>query len=171
MKLTRRNSSLSALASAAATTAPLRPGRAEGAPTVKIGCLTNLSGPYKDPTGPSAVAAADQAAQGFGSHGFTVEVLVTDHPNKPDIARQCFDRGGADLILDVASSGIALAVAGVAEEKNKVDLNSGAATSDWKVKKPPESKGPWDYYKPIASTPTDKAFRPLDKGGCFLVKT
>ena len=40
----------------------------------------------------------------------------------------------------------------------------------WEVKKPGESKGPWDYYKAVASTPADKAFRPLDKGGCPLVK-
>jgi branched-chain amino acid transport system substrate-binding protein len=40
----------------------------------------------------------------------------------------------------------------------------------WEVKTPAESKGPWDYYKPVASTPADKAFRPLDKGGCSLVK-
>ena len=40
----------------------------------------------------------------------------------------------------------------------------------WEVKKPSESKGPWDYYKPVASTPADGAFRPLDKGGCSLVK-
>jgi branched-chain amino acid transport system substrate-binding protein len=40
----------------------------------------------------------------------------------------------------------------------------------WEVKKPSESKGAWDYYKPVASTPADKAFRPLNKGGCSLVK-
>jgi branched-chain amino acid transport system substrate-binding protein len=40
----------------------------------------------------------------------------------------------------------------------------------WQVKTPEESKGPWDYYKAVASTPADKAFRPLDKGGCSLVK-
>jgi branched-chain amino acid transport system substrate-binding protein len=40
----------------------------------------------------------------------------------------------------------------------------------WEVKKPGESKGPWDYYKPIASTPADQAFRPLGNGGCSLVK-
>ena len=36
------------------------------------------------------------------------------------------------------------------------------------VKKPSESKGPWDYYKLLATTPADQAFRPLDKGGCPL---
>jgi branched-chain amino acid transport system substrate-binding protein len=41
----------------------------------------------------------------------------------------------------------------------------------WEVKKPSESKGPWDYYKPVASTAAETAFRPLDKGGCSLVKS
>ena len=38
------------------------------------------------------------------------------------------------------------------------------------VKKPEESKGPWDYYKILATIPADQAFRPLDQGGCPLVK-
>ena len=41
----------------------------------------------------------------------------------------------------------------------------------WEVKKPAESKGPWDYYKLLATTPADQAFRPLDKGACPLVKS
>ena len=41
----------------------------------------------------------------------------------------------------------------------------------WEVKKPSESKGPWDYYKPLATTPGDQAFRPIDKGACPLVKS
>ena len=41
----------------------------------------------------------------------------------------------------------------------------------WEVKKPAESKGPWDYYKLLAITPADQAFRPIDKGGCPLVKS
>jgi branched-chain amino acid transport system substrate-binding protein len=63
-----------------------------------------------------------------------VEVLSADHLNKPDVgtsvARQWFDRDGVDIIVEVANSGVALAVAGVAKEKNKVYINSGAATSD-----------------------------------------
>jgi branched-chain amino acid transport system substrate-binding protein len=38
------------------------------------------------------------------------------------------------------------------------------------VKKPSESKGPWDYYKVRATIPADQAFRPLAEGGCPLVK-
>ena len=38
------------------------------------------------------------------------------------------------------------------------------------VKKPAESKAPWDYYKIRATIPADQAFRPLDQGECPLVK-
>jgi branched-chain amino acid transport system substrate-binding protein len=146
MKLTRRTVTLGGLATAAAATAPLRTGRAQAAapaelkagpskgPTLRIGCLTDLSGPYKDLAGPGAVVAAHQAVAEFGAHGFNVEVLVADHLNKPDVgattARQWFDRDGVDVIVEVANSGVALAVSAVAKEKNKVFLNSGAATSD-----------------------------------------
>jgi len=41
----------------------------------------------------------------------------------------------------------------------------------WQVKTPAESKGPWDYYKPLGSTPTDQAFRPMSEDGCYLVKS
>ena len=40
----------------------------------------------------------------------------------------------------------------------------------WQVKTPAESKGPWDYYKLLATTPADQAFRPMGEGGCALVK-
>ena len=40
----------------------------------------------------------------------------------------------------------------------------------FQVKKPSESKGPWDYYKMLSSTPTEQAFRPLADGKCSLVK-
>ena len=41
----------------------------------------------------------------------------------------------------------------------------------WQVKTPAESKGPWDYYKLVATTPADQAFRPLGVGGCNIVKS
>jgi branched-chain amino acid transport system substrate-binding protein len=136
MNVTRRTVTLGGFATAAATTAPLRAGRAQSTPTLKIGCLTDMSGPYKDLAGPGAVAAAHQAIEEFGvaAKGFNAEVLVADHLNKPDVgatmARQWFDRDGVDVIVEVANSGVALAVAAVAQEKNKVYLNSGAASSD-----------------------------------------
>ena len=40
----------------------------------------------------------------------------------------------------------------------------------FEVKKPSESKGPYDYYKVLATIPANEAFRPLNEGGCALVK-
>jgi branched-chain amino acid transport system substrate-binding protein len=40
----------------------------------------------------------------------------------------------------------------------------------FEVKKPAESKDPWDLYKQLATIPADQAFRPLNEGGCPLVK-
>jgi len=62
-----------------------------------------------------------------------VEVISADHQNKPDlavsIARQWFDRDGVDFLLDVPTSSVALAVQPVVREKNKVYINSGAASA------------------------------------------
>ena len=71
---------------------------------------------------------------GVSGKGLNVEVINADHQNKPDlavsIARQWFDRDGVDMLLDVPTSSVALAVQSVVREKNKVYLNSGAASSD-----------------------------------------
>jgi branched-chain amino acid transport system substrate-binding protein len=40
----------------------------------------------------------------------------------------------------------------------------------FQVKTPRESKGPWDYYKLVQTTPADKAWKPLSEGGCPMVK-
>jgi len=39
----------------------------------------------------------------------------------------------------------------------------------FEVKTPAESKGPWDYYKLLATIPGDEAFRPMDQGGCPMI--
>ena len=132
MNITRRQIMAAAAASAAL---PLRRARAD-APVLKFGVLTDLSGPYKDIGGPLATDCARLAVADFGAaaKGMTVEVIQADHQNKPDvgagIARQWFDRDGVDVILDVPNSGVALAIAGVAKEKNKVFLPSNPGTSD-----------------------------------------
>jgi branched-chain amino acid transport system substrate-binding protein len=112
-------------------------GRAQGAPGLKIGVLTDMSGTYRDVAGPLAVLAVQQALEESGvgkGGGIAVEVLSADHQNKPDIAasvaRQWFDRDGVDLIVDGVNSACGLAIAGVAKEKNKIHINNGAASSD-----------------------------------------
>ena len=101
---------------------------------IKIGVMNDMSGPYRDTGGPQSVAATRQAVREFGNQGFAVEVLSADHQNKPDvgaaIARRWFDEDGVDVIVDVPTSSVALAVNSVAREKNKVFLDSGAGTVD-----------------------------------------
>ena len=124
--------------------------RAQGAPTIKIGVLNDMSGPYMNTGGPTSVVCCKQALEDFGvsGKGLNVEVINADHQNKPDlavsIARQWFDRDGVDMILDVPTSSVALAVQAVAREKNKVYLNSGAASSDLTGERarPTSSTGP-----------------------------
>jgi branched-chain amino acid transport system substrate-binding protein len=39
------------------------------------------------------------------------------------------------------------------------------------VKRPDQSKNPWDVYELVATTPAEQAVKPLNEGGCPLVKT
>jgi branched-chain amino acid transport system substrate-binding protein len=131
MRLTRRT----LLTTAAATATVPHIARAQ-TPTIRIGVLNDQSGTYRDDGGPTGVICARQALVDFGvsGKGFNVEVISADHQNKPDvgasIARQWFDQGGVDAIVDVPTSSVGLAVNTVCREKNKVMLNSGTGTSD-----------------------------------------
>jgi branched-chain amino acid transport system substrate-binding protein len=130
MQLTRRTT---LAAGTAAAIAPLSRARAQ-ANTVRIGVLTDMSGTYRDNTGPTSVASVREAVAEFGtSHGFAVEVAEADHQNRPDvganIARQWYDQG-MDLIIDVPTSSVGLAVNQIAREKNKAYINVGSATAD-----------------------------------------
>ncbi|MBN8901657.1 MAG: ABC transporter substrate-binding protein, partial [Rhodospirillales bacterium] len=98
-----------------------------------IGVLTDLSGTYRDNTGPTSLAATQLAVQEMRPHlSFDVEVISADHQNKPDIAasisRQWFDQG-VDVAADVPTSSVALAVAQVAREKDKIMLNASATVA------------------------------------------
>ncbi len=133
MTVTRR-AALGAAASALLPGLP-RSTRAQGAP-IRLGVLNDQSGNYRDDTGPLSVLCVRQAVEEFARLHPEVkaEVLSADHQNKPDIgagiARRWFDEGGVDAIIDVPTSSVALAVNTVCREKNKVYLNSGAATTD-----------------------------------------
>jgi branched-chain amino acid transport system substrate-binding protein len=134
MPITRRNLVAAAGVGAAAMQSAPRLGRAQGANTIRIGVMNDQSGLYSHIGGVNGVAMAQAAVNEFHARGFTVEVLRADHQNKPDvgsnIARQWYDRDGVDVIVDVPTSSVGLAVAGVAREKNKAYINVGAATSD-----------------------------------------
>ena len=95
MSISRRT-----LLGAAAALPAIGHARAQGAgTTLKVGVLTDLSGPYQDLAGPLAVKAAELALKDYGvaGKGWTVELRSADHQNKPDIgagiARQWYDEG------------------------------------------------------------------------------
>jgi branched-chain amino acid transport system substrate-binding protein len=103
---------------------------------IKIGVMNDMSGLYADPAGPGSVVAARMAVEDFGAaaKGMKVEIVSADHQNKPDvgstIARTWYDVDKVDVIVDVPTSSVALAVNQITREKGKAFLNSGAASSD-----------------------------------------
>ncbi len=103
---------------------------------VRIGVLTDMSSLYADVTGPGSLAAVQMAVEDFGGTvlGKPIEVISADHQNKPDIgstiARKWYDEEGVDVIADVPTSSVALAVEDVTREKHKIALMSAPASSD-----------------------------------------
>ena len=139
-------------------------GRAEfTGKTIKIGVLNDQSGLYADLAGQGSVSAARMAAEELGNKiGNTpIEVIFGDHQNKPDvganIARQWYDVDGVDVIVDVPTSSVALAVAQVTKEKNKVFLGSSPGTSDLTGKACSPNTVHWTYDTYALAQTTGKA--------------
>jgi branched-chain amino acid transport system substrate-binding protein len=108
--------------------------QAESNGVTRVGVMNDMSGAYADFQGVGSVVAAQLAAEDFAKESKRkVEVLSADHQNKADvgsnIARRWFDTEGVDMIIDLPNSGIALSVADIAREKNKVMIGSGAGTA------------------------------------------
>jgi branched-chain amino acid transport system substrate-binding protein len=130
---------------------------------VKIGNLNDMSGLYADLGGPGSAIAAQMAAEDSGllAKGWKIEVISGDHQNKADIgsniARQWFDVDGVDVIIDTPNSGVALAVSGVTKDKNRLFLNSGAASSDLTGKACSPNTIHWTYDTYMLANGTGKA--------------
>ena len=104
--------------------------------TVKVGVLTDMSGPFASQAGEGSVVAAQMAAEDFAKEagGLKVEIVSADHQNKPDvgssIARQWLDQGGVSAIVDLPNSAVGIAISSLGADKNKAILASSTATSD-----------------------------------------
>ena len=118
---------------------------------VKIGVLNDMSSLYADISGPGSVEAARMAIADFAGavNGKKIELISADHQNKPDIgssiATQWFDNDGVDVVVDVPTSSVALAVQEVVRNKGKVFLISGAAASDLTGKACSPTSVHWTY--------------------------
>ena len=142
---------------------------------VKIGSLSDQSGLYSGLGGPGSTLAAQMAVEdsGLTKKGWTISVIDGDHQNKPDVAvsvsRRWFDEDKIDLIVDVPNSGVALAVATVAKEKNGVFIDSGAATSDLTGKACTPNTIHWTYDTYALANGTGKAIVKAGGDSWFFV--
>jgi branched-chain amino acid transport system substrate-binding protein len=119
---------------------------------VKVGVLTDLSGPYEQNSGQGVVEAAKMAAEEFGGkvNGVPIEIVSADHQNKPDIgasiARRWFDLEGVDAVADLVNSAVGFAVLEVAKANNKAVLLTSAGSADFTGKAcAPNNSVHWVY--------------------------
>ena len=112
------------LAAAAQAQAPFR-----------IGVMEGFTGVYGDLTA-GEVEAIQMAIEDVGGKvlGRPIELLSADHQTKPDvgaaIARKWFDVDDVKMITGIGTSSVALAVRKIAQEKGRIDINTGAASAD-----------------------------------------
>ena len=103
---------------------------------VRVGVLTDMTGPYADFAGPGSVVAARLAVEDHGGRalGRAVEVIFADHQNKPDVggatARRWIDTDRVDMIIDMPNSAVALAVQQIGRERNRVIINTSADSTE-----------------------------------------
>src|SRR5215813_3272439 len=101
---------------------------------VRIGILNDQSGPYADFGGKTSADAAHMAVEDVGGKvlGKSIEIIIGDHQNKPDvgsaIARRWFDVDGVNAVAELTNSAVALAVQQIAKEKGQITLFTGATT-------------------------------------------
>jgi len=106
---------------------------------VVLGVINDQSGVYADITGKNGAEAVRMAVEDFvkkygpNAVGGPIEVISADHQNKPDVgaskAAEFYDRNNANVVIDVPTSSVAIAVANVAAQKHRLLLVVGAATT------------------------------------------
>lgn len=131
---------------------------------VKIGVLNDMSGLYSDITGPGSLLAARMAVEDYVKATGTklkIEVVGADHQNRPDvgsnIARQWYDVDKVDMIADVPTSSVGLAVAKISSDMGKLHVNSGSATSDLSGKACNANTIHWTYDTYMLANGTGQA--------------
>jgi branched-chain amino acid transport system substrate-binding protein len=146
----RRFAQVSASTIGAAALCAPRIARAQSKP-IKIGIMSDMSGPYAEATGPGDVLAAKFAVEDFNKvhPDIAVEVVSADMLLKPDvgaaIARQWYDQQGVDAIFDIPQSAVALAVGSIAKDKDKLVIFTGAGLADLSGKFCSPNQIHWTY--------------------------
>jgi len=142
---------------------------------VKIGVLTDLSGPYEQNSGVGSVEAAKMAAEEFGNkvNGVPIEIVAADHQNKPDIgaaiARRWFDLDQVDAVTDLVNSAVAFAVLEIAKTNNKAVLITSAGSADFTGKAcAPNNSVHWVYDTYEIGAAIGQALPQLGKSWFFI---
>jgi branched-chain amino acid transport system substrate-binding protein len=142
---------------------------------IKIGVLTDLSGPYEQNSGVGSVEAAKMAAEEFGNtiNGVPVEIVSADHQNKPDIgaaiARRWFDLDGVDAVTDLVNSAVGFAVLEIAKTNNKAVLLTSAGSADFTGKAcAPNTSVHWVYDSYEIGSAIGQALPQLGKTWFFI---
>jgi branched-chain amino acid transport system substrate-binding protein len=123
--------------------------QAQDTKPLKIGVMEGFSGVYGDLTA-GEVEAMQLAVEDVGGKvlGRPIEIVSADHQTKPDIgssiARKWYDEG-VSMITGLGTSSVALAVRKVAQEKGKIDINTGAGTADLTGPACSETGAHWMY--------------------------
>jgi len=136
------------------------------AAAIKIGVMNDQAGPYSSHTGAGSVDAARMAIEDFGGSvlGSPIELVAADHQNKPDvgqvIARRWFDTENVDVIVDVPTSSVALAIQQLVRDRQKLVIFSGAGASDLTGKACSPFGIAWTYDSyAIAAAPVQAALQ------------
>jgi branched-chain amino acid transport system substrate-binding protein len=135
------------------TAAGLQPTYSQVAEAIKIGVITDMTGPLASASGRGSLEAARMAAEEFGNsiNGRPIEILSADHQNKPDIGaaivRRWFDVEHVNVVADIANSAVGFAIVEIARPRNKIVL-VGAGSSDFtgKACAPTSLHWAWDTY-------------------------
>ena len=142
---------------------------------VKIGMLSDMSGPYRDVGGPGNYVAVSMAVQDFGGSVLDrpIEIMQADDQNKPDVsaslARQWLDTQNVDVLMDGAASSAGLAIQQVAREKKRIYLITGPATSDLTGKQCSPFGIHWSYDTYALATGTGRALTKAGGDSWFFI--
>ena len=143
--------------------------------TIKIGVLSDMSSLYTDIAGAGSIVAAKMAVEdsGIEKRGIKVEIVSADHQNKPDvgsaIARRWYDAENVDAITDVPNSGVALAVAQITKDKNRVFLAVGPGSSDLTGKACSPNTVHWAYDTWMLANGTGTALTKAGGNSWFFI--
>ena len=152
--LSRRTALVGTASLATASLLPVRRARAQAqgqAKSLKIGIMSDMTGPYAEASGPGEVVAAQLAIEDFNKKhpDINVELVSGDMLLKPDVgagmARAWYDQQGVDAIFDIPQSAVALAVGSIAKEKDKVVVFTSAGLTDITGKYCTPNQIQWTY--------------------------